>query len=161
MNSKMYRIGFFALLTINIALMVLFVLGPKPPRPEGGGPESGIKDEISRELGFTEAQKARFDEMAINHREAIRSLEDRERKLIKTFFEQLASTNANGNKEEQLQEILQLERDKIMVTYNHFEELRGICNEEQLTRFDKVMERVVPVLTNSSERPMQRDKPRF
>lgn len=149
----MYKIGFFALLAINIALMVLFALGPKPPRPEGGSSQLGIKEEISRELGFTEAQKARFDEMAMNHREAIRSLEGRERDLMKSFFERLATENSNQDKETLLQEIVQLERDKIMVTYNHFEELKGICNEEQLTKFNKVLSRIVPILTNAPGAP--------
>ncbi len=153
MNSKMYKIGFFILLALNMVLMVLFVMGPKPPRPEKGRPESGIKDEISHELGFTDEQKVKFDEMAINHREAIRNLEGRERKLMKSFFEQLASENSNQKKESLLGEIVQLERDKIMVTYNHFEELKGICNVEQLTRFDKVLSRIVPILTNSPGGP--------
>lgn len=153
MNSKIYRIGFFALLAINIVLMVLFILGPKPPRPEHGRPQRDIKDQISHELGFTEEQKAKYDEMALKHREAIRNLEGRERKLMKSFFGQLASENSNQDKETSLEEIVQLERDKIMVTYNHFEELKGICNVEQLKRFDKVLSRIVPLLTNSPGGP--------
>lgn len=156
MNSKMYKTGFFVLLVINIALVILFVSGPKPP-PQ----ESGIKDEISRELGFTEEQKVMFDQMAINHREAIRELENKERELVRSLFEELALENTPGDKEELLHKIVQLERDKIAITYNHFEELKGICNEEQLTKFNRVIEQVVPLLTNSSAKPMKPDKPPF
>ncbi|MEQ9210449.1 MAG: hypothetical protein RLN96_11505, partial [Pseudomonadales bacterium] len=49
MNNKMYRIGFFVLLVINIALIVMVVMRPRPPIGQ-----VGIKEEISRELNFTE-----------------------------------------------------------------------------------------------------------
>jgi hypothetical protein len=154
MNSKMYKIGFFILLIINIGLVVLFVLGPKPPRPE-----SGIKNEISREMGFTEEQKAAFEQMAMNHREAIRKLDQQERQLVGSFFNQLSQPQPNEPNEELLQEIMQLEKDKIMITYNHFEELKGLCSEEQRVRFDRVIQRILPALTNSSERPMKSQRP--
>lgn len=154
MNSNMYKIGFFILLVLNIVLMILYIMGPPmPPRPEGGRSKSDVKDEISRELDFTEEQKARFDEMAFNHREAIRNLDEQERKLLKLFFEQLTKENANQEKEVLLEEIVQLERNKIMTTYTHFEELKGICTVQQQTRFDKVLSRIVPTLTNSSGGP--------
>jgi len=154
MNSKIYKIGFFILLIINIGLVVLFVLGPKPPRPE-----SGIKNEISRELGFTEEQKAAFEQMAMSHREAIRKLDQQERQLVGSFFNQLSQPQPNEPNEELLQEIMQLEKDKIMITYNHFEELKGLCSEEQRVRFDRVIQRILPALTNSSERPMKPQRP--
>ncbi|WP_421898012.1 hypothetical protein [Marinoscillum sp.] len=156
MNNKMYKTGFFILLVINIGLVVLFALGPRPPRPE-----SGIKNEISRELGFTAAQKAAFEQMALNHREAIHTLEKQEGELMGAFFNQLSQTEPNGVNEGLLQEIMQLEKDKIMVTYRHFEDLKGICNEEQLVRFERVIQRILPVLTNSSGRPARPDQPPF
>ena len=77
----MYRIGFLILLVINVALVVMFVMRPRPPMGQ-----VGIKEEISRELNFTETQKAAFDEMAKAHRESIRALERQEHKLMKSFF---------------------------------------------------------------------------
>jgi len=153
MNNKMFKIGFFILLVLNIVLMTLFVMAPKPLRPESGRSQSSIKDEISSELGFTEEQKVRFDEMAMNHREAIRNLEGQERSLMKSFFGRLVSENTNQEKEILLGQIVQLERDKIEITYAHFEELKGICTGEQLTRFDKVLSRIVPILINSPGAP--------
>lgn len=156
MNSNTYRIGFFVLLVINIALLVIFTMRPEMPMQQ-----RGLKDEISRELNFTEEQKAMFDKMAENHHEAIRELEKQEQELLRSFFQQLSLDYSKENKEAQLEHILQLEKDKIIVTYNHFEELKEMCNEEQLKRFDRVMERILPVLINSSDRPMKPERPPF
>jgi len=148
MNNNIYKIGFFILLVVNVALVVFLVLEPKR------SPHSqGIKDEISRELGFTEEQRTRYDEMAMIHREKVNEIEKRERILIRSFFNQLALENTSTEKEKLLDEILVLNRKKITATYTHFEQLKKICTEEQLTKFDKVISRIIPVLTNSSERP--------
>ncbi|MEQ9100080.1 MAG: hypothetical protein RIF36_15645 [Imperialibacter sp.] len=156
MSNKMYRIGFLILLVINVVLVILFLVGPKPPKHQ-----SGIKDEIGRELGFTNEQKAMFDEMATAHREAILDLEKQEQELVRLFFEQLGSENISSDKEALLEQMLQLEKDKIMVTYDHFAALKQICTEEQQLRFDDVMRRIIPVLTNSPDRPMTPGRPPF
>jgi periplasmic protein CpxP/Spy len=156
MNSNMYKIGFFILLVVNMALVVFLALGPKrPPQAQG------IKDEISRELDFTKEQRAQYDEMAMTHREKVSDIEKRERALVKSFFDQLELENSSTEREKLLNEILALNREKIMITYTHFEELKAICNQEQKIMFDKVISRIIPVLTNSSERPMNPDRPPF
>ena len=156
MNNNKYKIGFFVLLVINIVLVAVFSFRPRIPMRQGG-----IKEEISIELGFTEEQRSIFDGLANNHRESIHALDKEEQELVRSFFSQLSSDQSNENQEIQIREILQLEREKIMVTYHHFEELKALCNEEQLSKFNRVMERIVPVLTNTSGRPMQPHKPPF
>ncbi|MEQ9217283.1 MAG: hypothetical protein RLO17_04530 [Cyclobacteriaceae bacterium] len=155
MNNKMYRIGFFILLVINIGLVVMFVMRPRPPIGQ-----VGIKEEISRELNFTETQKATFDEMAKAHRESMRELDRHEHQLMKSFFGQLSSDRAGDNNDSLLQEIIQLEKEKITVTYTHFEELKALCDEDQRTRFDQVINKIIPVLTNAPEKTMNPGKPR-
>lgn len=154
MNSKIYRIGFFILMAVNITLVVFLVVGPKRP-PQA----AGIKDAISKELEFTKEQRARYDEMAMTHREKVSDLEKQERTLVKLFFDPLEVENSSTEKEKLLLEILALNREKIMTTYTHFEELKAICTDEQLVKFDKVISRIIPALTNSHEPPpINRDR---
>lgn len=150
MSSQMYKVGFFILIAMNVLLVLVFTLKPAPSHQR-----RDKKDELGNELRLSEEQKLAFDEMVINHREAIHHLENQERELLSSFFEQLSPENQNENKEALLQEILQVEKDKIMITFNHFEELRGICSEEQLTKFDKVIQQAFPMMKNSGERPNQ------
>ncbi|MFZ1808424.1 MAG: hypothetical protein WAU36_14430 [Cyclobacteriaceae bacterium] len=154
MNNNIYRVGFFALLVINIALVIFLALGPKhPPLAQG------IKDEISRELEFTAEQKVTYDEMAMTHREKVSDIEKRERTLVRSFFNQLTLENTKDDKERILDEILALNREKIMITYTHFDELKALCTTEQLTKFDKVISQIVPILTNAPQRPPMKGNP--
>ncbi|MTI22210.1 hypothetical protein E1176_14355 [Fulvivirga sp. RKSG066] len=154
MNNKIYKIGFFVLLVINITIVALIVF--KPMRSMKG---RGIKQEITKELGFTEEQKATFDNLVKSHRKTMRDIDMRERKLVKTYFDQLtAGTIDNSDQEEKLEEILLLKRKKIEDTYAHFEELKSICTEEQIDEFEEVLSRIVPRLTNAPKRPMNRER---
>ncbi|UZR98954.1 hypothetical protein [Chondrinema litorale] len=146
MKNNMYKIGFFILIVVNIILVFVFIY-----RPKSTIHQNRLLNEISNELAFTEMQKEMFEEMAKTHSDTIRNLKNQEVELVSLIFEQLSSTD-HSEKEATLQKILDLEKSKIMVTYNHFEELKAICNETQLANFDKVVDRIVPVLTGSKRK---------
>ncbi|MEP1034783.1 hypothetical protein [Ekhidna sp.] len=154
MNSKLYKIGFFVLLAINIGLVALFVFRPKPPIRE-----KGAREQISKKLALTEAQEKQFGEMVATHRKAVRALINEERTLVQSYFEQLSATASVEERQVLLQQIMKLKEDKIVLTYNHFEELKSLCNEEQLAKFDEVMADVIPRLVNASNRLTTRKRP--
>lgn len=154
MNNRIYKIGFFVLLVINILIVVMIVF--KPMRSLKG---RGIKHEITTELGFTEEQKTTFETMVKKHRQTMRDIDMRERKLVKSYFDQLTvETTSNSDQEEKLEEILLLKRKKIEDTYAHFEELKSICTEEQIDELEEVLSRIVPRLTNAPKRLMNRER---
>jgi len=154
MNSKLFKIGFFVLLVINMGLVALFVFRPKPHMRE-----KGAREQIIQKLDLTEAQEKQFGEMVAAHRQAVRALMSEERTLVRSYFEQLSSTSGSEEKQVLLQQIMMLKEDKIVLTYDHFEALKSLCNEEQLARFDEVIADIIPRLANDSNRPTRRGKP--
>ncbi|MEP0985420.1 hypothetical protein [Ekhidna sp.] len=154
MNSKLYKIGFFILLVINVGLVVLFVFRPKHPSRQ-----MGARAQISQKLAFTEVQEKQFGEMVQTHRQAVRELMIEERTLVRSYFEQLSTEASSEDKEILLQQIMKLKKDKIILTYNHFEELKELCNEEQLAKFEEVIANIIPMLANSPSRRPERGKP--
>ncbi|WP_424961309.1 hypothetical protein [Ekhidna sp.] len=153
MNNKLYKIGFFALLIINIGLVVLFIFKPKPHMRQ-----RGAREQISQKLAFSDEQEKQFGEMVEIHRQAIREILKEERTLVRSYFEQLSITTGSEDKELLLRQIMKLKKDKIVLTYNHFEKLKSICNEEQLAKFDEVIADVIPRLADSPGRPIKRRK---
>ncbi|MEQ9306861.1 MAG: hypothetical protein RJQ14_23295 [Marinoscillum sp.] len=148
MTSKQYQIGFFILLAINIVLVVVFTLRPKPPIAPGGFREVIVKD-----LNFNEGQKTQFDQMARNHHDAIRDIEEKERRLVEAYFNQLHSQNTGDPDEVVLNEILQMEEAKITVTYSHFEELKSLCSDDQLAKYDQLMGKMIQTLLGEKGTP--------
>ncbi|PIB34915.1 hypothetical protein BFP72_05655 [Reichenbachiella sp. 5M10] len=156
MNNKTYKIGFFVLLVINITWVSLFLFRPKPPQRQ-----NDIKDKISEELNLNEDQKRIYDGMAMQHRHTLRGIDLQERELIKAFFNQLLTNGTTAKENVQLDKILQLEEEKIMVTYRHFEELKGLCDEKQSLHFDSVLKSILPLLLEDDQQGKRPDKPPF
>ncbi|MBU2887761.1 hypothetical protein KO507_18500 [Gilvimarinus agarilyticus] len=156
MNNKAYQIGFFTLLAVNLVWVILFSFRPKPHARQ-----SDIKDNIGQELDFNPDQKAAFDKMAMQHQQTIRKIDKEEQELVSTFFDQLLPDADQTDHDQILSQILQLEKDKIMVTYHHFEDLKDLCNEEQVKKFDQVLQHILPRLTRSSGQQGKPERPPF
>ena len=87
----------------------------------------------------------------------MRSFEEDHRELIKAYFETFnnnSSTSADSIKSE----ILKIESAKLQHTYEHFEKLKSILNEQQKTRFELIIKDILAVLI--SERRKLRPPPR-
>ena len=151
MNNKLYKIGFFALLVINIGLVALFIFKPKHYMRQ-----RGAREQISQKLAFSDEQEKQFGEMVKIHRQAIREIMKEERTLVRSYFEQLSIATDSEDRELLLQQIMKLKKDKIVLTYDHFEKLKSICNEEQLAKFDEVIADVIPRLADSPRIPIKR-----
>ncbi|WKV12427.1 hypothetical protein [Marivirga harenae] len=157
MNNKIYKIGFLVLLVINIAMLVLFVLKPDRSRSK-----EGIKEKIAMQLDFTEDQKSSFGEMVDKHRNAIRTLNDQERKLTDQYFSQLqSSSSATENlakQEATFQEIMNVKSKKLSTTYLHLDDVKSLCNDEQLEKFDAFLKQVIPRLTGAPDRDSRMER---
>ncbi len=152
MNKKIYPIGFFLMLAINIALISFIALSPSKTQHER---KRGMKDHIGSQLGLSDEQKATFEQMVKNHRLRIRDIELQERALIGTYFKNLTVEEPISS-DSVLAEINTLKKQRIQITYQHLEDLKSLCNEEQLEKFDTVLQRIIPMLTGSPGRRIKR-----
>ncbi|MEL7146808.1 MAG: hypothetical protein AAFO69_10600 [Bacteroidota bacterium] len=153
MNSKIYKIGFFVLLAANIALIVFFTsTKPKHARPA----QTDLKQEVASELGFSDDQRQAFKNLAKIHHQQMKDLKDKERELIKQYFAQLYSEQAEIPSSAMMDDIRFFQGEKVKVTYEHFIELKAICNEEQLPKFQQLMDKMTNVLLNEKRPPRGR-----
>lgn len=148
MNNKAYRIGFFVLLVINVALVMFFISMPKPPSPG-----ANIMEEVSSKLGFNEEQKNRFVAMAKLHREQMMALNKQERELTRKYFSHLRQEDQEGQLQDLVNSIQTVQESKLKLTYNHFEEVKTICNADQIAHFDDLLDDIMRVLTGENNRP--------
>lgn len=161
-NSKIYKIGFFIMLTVNVAVIGFLVMGqPHPPGRAGVTHQKDLKEEISNALNLTEKQQQQYYNSASEHREKLRLVERSQKEQAKQYLAFLRMTDPSEAKmKEVLSELSQLEMTKIETTYQHFEDLKGICIASQLADFDKVLDKVIGVLLNEREnnRPPPNDR---
>ena len=160
MNSKrVFQIGFFVLVILNVALIYLLLCQSNMPPRMQRPPQSSIIEKISSRLELNEAQEADYRLMAKEHGARMRSFETEQRELIKLYFR---SFNDGLSSDSIKNEILKVESDKLQYNHDHFEELKSILTEEQKDRFGLIMNDILMILSNErgNRRPRQGDSRR-
>lgn len=90
-----------------------------------------------------------YSQMAECQRATIREITKRESELMVPFFGHLRTDGVpDWNKDDILGDLMAMKRRKIVVTYNHFKDLKGDCDAAQLAKFDKVITKITPKLAN-------------
>jgi len=116
---------------------------PGPPfahdRPHGPGMF------LMRELSFDDKQKQEFEKLRDAHREKARTIQDSLHALKEQLFNgipggDMAQANAVADKIASFQKQLEI------VTYEHFKQVRELCNDEQKQKFDKIIGRVLEMM---------------
>lgn len=108
----------------------------KPPRNKPGGPEVFI----AKELNFDEAQMAQFDALLVPHQMQIRDISHQKRRLKDQLFEMMFQEDVPQSAMDSiLVEIGRSEQERDRVVFNHFREVRKICNESQRRKFEKIL----------------------
>lgn len=148
---QFFKIGFWLLLGMNIILASVAILGHinRPQRPVGK-PDRGIL----RTLQFDDQQQKAFRHLADAHREDMIHIQRKSKELVKGYFRTLTSKD-EGEKALLLDEIEALEKQKLTITYSHFEDLRDLCREDQLVHFSKALDGAVQQIlgNNPGRRP--------
>lgn len=147
------------MLLINGVLIFFLVQGPKK---EGYGDRRGadVKERISRRLEFNREQESAYFKLAVDHQDKMRDSRNEQKELVKAYFEFLASPDSNVEEQERIiEEIKSLEAQKLSITYQHFEDLKAICNKDQLLKFETVLKDLLPIFSDSPRRPGRRPGP--
>lgn len=141
-----YAIGFVIMIILNGVLIFLMLRGPILPPPPPSGPAKGgdLQGKISKELGLNFEQQETYAALAKEHRFAMDQLEKDQKEVIKSYFNSLIEDE--GNTAIMLEKIEQYESDKITLTYQHFEQLKALCSEDQKTQFKLIMKDIIAVL---------------
>ncbi len=140
------------MLLINGALIFFLVQGPKRG-PHRDRQNADLKERISHKLNFNKDQKSAYIKLAQEHRKNMQAVRKEQKELVKAYFELLASSAPDLSKKESLtEEIKSLEARKLSITYQHFEDLKAICVEDQLLDFESVIKDILPVFTGSEGR---------
>ncbi|MDX1586155.1 MAG: periplasmic heavy metal sensor [Balneolaceae bacterium] len=137
--------GFLVMLVLNIVVVAgIWILRPGggPPFREGQS-QFRVQRFIERELNLSEEQRNAFRELRKDHIRETRAYFRDIRQARGALFEALRNEESDvavdsltaviGRKQQELEEAL----------YDHFSELRNICNDEQKAKFDQIISRVM------------------
>ena len=99
---------------------------------------------IADRLEFSDAQKQQLEEMNVTHKEKIKSISSEIRQLKDELFNNVSQEIVEQKRIDSiLDEISIRERAKDTEVYFHLRGIRGICDDAQKEKFERIMKDVV------------------
>jgi hypothetical protein len=129
---KFFQSAFIVMLLINAALAVIIFLRifdeKKPPDP---------KHYIIEKLHFSDKQIVEYERLIKNHQNKIKRLDKALRKNKTELYLVLKADNYD-KKDSLISNIVSLQTDIEKVHFNHFLEIKKLCNKEQIPYFKEL-----------------------
>lgn len=141
---KFYQYASIGLLALNIVIIAFFFLA-KPPSPSKNAGKQFEKKAIAI-LHLDDAQQTAFLALAEAHNEKMDAINAQQSQLLEPYFQRLINSSAPLPAENTLQKVQLLKKEKVDVTYHHFEEVKAMLQPEQIGYFKEFMTRALQLL---------------
>jgi periplasmic protein CpxP/Spy len=149
-NNRWLTIITLLLLTANIVTLALLWTNKKPdreqfnPPPPPQQPGGQVFEFLTSELKLDSVQQLTYKKLREEHQLQTRPFQDSIGKAKDSFFVLLKEENVAEIKiKEYSKRIGDLEQQRDVFTFKHFQKLRAICNKEQQIKFDSIIQKVL------------------
>lgn len=135
------------LVIANVASISIFWFGrikdPERPMMPGVGP----RDYIVKELGFNTEQQKKYTEMVKSHHENAQKFQDSIRQAKDVFFSLLKDPAVTETTKQNAAAAVSRQSEKLdLLTFQHFQDVRKICTEDQKKKFDSIIHQVLAMM---------------
>ena len=158
---KFWKWAVVLLAVLNICLLgSIWLKQGKPSQDEMRRPPNGEKaaDFLLEQLKFSPQQLAEFEKLKEQHRNAIDSLREISKEVHRLFFDNLKAEKQDTAKVNELAKAIADNQTQIeLVTFNHFKQVRNLCNYKQKVTFDEIIQEVLKRMARPPARPKPRD----
>jgi protein CpxP len=135
MNKKLINITIIALLLINAGTLAL--LWAKPGRDRLRPKGHPVEKILKKDLGFNAEQMAQFEQLKEQHHQSVSDLKKSTRQHRETLF---SSPPLESNQADSIAKLMgQGVADIEYATWRHFQDVRNLCTEEQVAKFDELL----------------------
>jgi len=144
-DTQLYKYTTWFLLAINIGFLVFlfFSMRPPPDRLEG------LSKHMIQVLQLENEQLPTFTTSVEKHKQQVSDISIQQKQVLRKYFETLIGVPAD--QEALLQQIQELERQKVKNTYQHFQEVKNMLTAGQLPSYKKfmgeAMDKMLPLKT--------------
>lgn len=132
------------LLIANAATIAMFWLGKtKQPVQLKGEP----RDFLIKELKLDTNQQAQLEVLVKEHRTAVEQLREKIKGAKDNLFGLLKEQNVSDSIKKNAAAAVSIITEEIdLLTLNHFQKVRSLCNPEQQKKFDEIIQQVIRMM---------------
>ena len=128
--------GFLGILLVANGILLYMIITKVP------GKQNPKKDHyLTNELQFSKTQKDQFFALDREHRRKMRSIDDELAKLRRQMFS--SYDNEEFSIDSVVLRIGELEASKNKELYTFFKQVRGLCTDGQVDKFDQIIQKVL------------------
>ena len=144
-----------ALLLLNIGILsILFIRRPPPDN------RHALDQQIVEMLALNTVQQKQFEQLKSDHHQKMIASEHDYRLAMQNYFGLLENDSiVPEQRDSLLQLLLQSQRDRITVTFEHFQALKNMCSPEQKVKFPELLPDLMTVILPKSPPPAPGGKP--
>ena len=144
-KTTLLTVAVIGLLLLNAGMLVfMFTKKPHdgPPLHEQG--REGAAGFIIEQLKLDDKQQLQFAELRKQHQQETREAQEENHRLHDEYFELLKQDNADKNKVDSLASLIGMQHKKLeLAMFNHFQQVRSICHDEQKKLFDATIDEIL------------------
>lgn len=146
-RNKWWALAFLLLVILNVATLTAFwLLRDRRPGPPPGA-QSGVVDFLAKELGFDSIQKQKLIQLYTVHQEKMQEVRKNNRDAKDAFFALLQQHDIPDSIiEKAAKESAKYDEETDVITFRHFQQIRGLCTEPQKKKFDTVIQEVLRMI---------------
>lgn len=134
---KFYKYVIWSLVGLNMVILAFFLL--TKPRPRHRPSPKKFQSEVIEIFRLNDQQVAVFRELADEHKQKMNEISEQQATLLLHYFENLADSSESVGKDRLLNQYQQSEKEKMEVTYRHFQDIKRLLSKDQLPYFKEFM----------------------
>lgn len=145
-RTKFYKITIGCLLALNALVLALLICSNSYPWFGNSKQGNNFQEELIKVLNLDDSQVLKFNVLAEKHEKRIRDINERDQRLLRTYFENIAHADVLKDSieiERSLDRSMVLQREKLKLTRQHFLDIKNLLHDRQLDDFNELMDRVV------------------
>ena len=148
-KETLLTVAVIALLLLNLG-MLGFLFFQRPPRP--GAPDP-LGRRIVETLQLDDAQQQQFEVLKTAHHAKMEDFNKAYRDGLGNYFALLKNERVDTAQRDSLQAMLvQIQNERLNITFQHFAELKALCTPEQQQRFQDLLPELMQVILPRPER---------
>ena len=144
-RNKVLMLIISVLLISNLALVGFMVFGKKQggkfQKPRG----EDFSNYFKKELNFNEEQSSKFQQLITSHFEKLKPIMGEVRKAKDSMFSLMRQPTMPSDSvlQNAAENIAQKQKLQELQSFNHFRQVRDLCNEEQKPKFDSLISKMI------------------
>jgi len=140
-KEKLLWVLIIVLIAVNAATLFFIVSGRRPE------PGNRFDRTVVEKLQLTKKQITQFEILKREHHQDIMAVDAQMSSNYERYFYLLNETNGSTAKDSLEIILSSQQKEKIQITYHHFENLKNICTKEQQAKFKELVPLLMHVIT--------------